>query len=167
MGYAIRKCSAICLEAPPSQFGEGARPHLYMDEWNRPTPVRKHWSLTRAVRESSFNFNRPDIAHEYEITKYILTVLRVLSVIRPLKSADALSGKILFYRFCAAGTNGCLDLSLSRRASEDLLQDYTRYGQGPGIYDNPRRVSLLVGVGRRHPVNMRKASFRTLSMKRM
>ena len=33
--------SAVCSEAPHSQFGEGAAPHLYMDEWNRPTPVRR------------------------------------------------------------------------------------------------------------------------------
>ena len=26
--------SAVCSEAPHSQFGEGAAPHLYMDEWN-------------------------------------------------------------------------------------------------------------------------------------
>ena len=33
-----------------SQFGEGARPHLCMDEWNRPTPVRRRLSLTQAAR---------------------------------------------------------------------------------------------------------------------
>ena len=30
-----------------SQFGKGARPHLCMDEWNRPTPVLKRLSLTK------------------------------------------------------------------------------------------------------------------------
>ena len=33
-----------------SQFGEGAKPDLCMDEWNRPTPVRGRLSLTQAVR---------------------------------------------------------------------------------------------------------------------
>ena len=40
IGHAVSTWSAVCSEAPHSQFGEGARPHLCMDEWNRPTPVR-------------------------------------------------------------------------------------------------------------------------------
>ena len=36
--------------APQSQFGEGARSHCCMDEWNRPTPVRRRLILTQAVR---------------------------------------------------------------------------------------------------------------------
>ena len=35
--------------APQSQCGEGARPHLCMNEWNRLTPVRRRLSLTKAV----------------------------------------------------------------------------------------------------------------------
>ena len=49
MGHAIRTWSAVCLEAPHSQFGEGVRPHLCMDEWNRPTPVLRRLSLTQPV----------------------------------------------------------------------------------------------------------------------
>ena len=41
--------SAVCSEAPHSQFGEGATPHLYMDECNRPTPVRRRFSFTQDV----------------------------------------------------------------------------------------------------------------------
>ena len=41
--------SVVCSEAPHSQFGEGATPHLYMDEWNRPTPVRRRFSFTQDV----------------------------------------------------------------------------------------------------------------------
>ena len=41
--------SAVFSEAPHSQFGEGAVPHLYMDEWNRPTPVRRRFSFTQDV----------------------------------------------------------------------------------------------------------------------
>ena len=48
--HAISTWSAVCSEAPHSQFGEGARPHLCMDEWNRPTPVRRRLSLTQAAR---------------------------------------------------------------------------------------------------------------------
>ena len=48
--HAVGTWSAVCSEAPHSQFGEGARPHLCMDEWNRPTPVRRRLSLTQAAR---------------------------------------------------------------------------------------------------------------------
>ena len=51
MGHAVRTRSAVCSEAPHSQFGEEARPHLCVDEWNRPTLVLKRLSLTQAARE--------------------------------------------------------------------------------------------------------------------
>ena len=50
IGHAVSTWSAVCSEAPHSQFGEGARPHLCMDEWNRPTPVRRRLSLTQAAQ---------------------------------------------------------------------------------------------------------------------
>ena len=50
IGQAVSTWSAVCSEAPHSQFDEGARPHLCMDEWNRPTPVRRRLSLTQAAR---------------------------------------------------------------------------------------------------------------------
>ena len=50
IGHAVRTWSAVCSEVPHSQFGEGVRPHLCMDEWNRPTPVRRRLSLTQAIR---------------------------------------------------------------------------------------------------------------------
>ena len=83
-------------------------------------------------------------------------------------------------RLRAAGTNERLDLSLTWRVSD--LKDHTRYDRGPEIHSEPRRVSLpfceagwvpesigrwSVGMGRRHPVTMRKASFKTLSMRRV
>ena len=46
IGHAVSTWSAVCSEAPHSQFAEGARPHLCMDEWNRPTPVRRRLGLT-------------------------------------------------------------------------------------------------------------------------
>ena len=51
IGHAVRIWSAVCSEASHSQFGEGARPHLCMDEWNRPTPVRRRLSLTQTARD--------------------------------------------------------------------------------------------------------------------
>ena len=50
IGHAVRTWSAVCSEAPHSQYGEGARPHLCMDECNRPTPVRRRLNLTQAAR---------------------------------------------------------------------------------------------------------------------
>ena len=50
IGHVVRTWFAVCSEATHSQFGEGARPHLCMDEWNRPTPVRRRLSLTQAAR---------------------------------------------------------------------------------------------------------------------
>ena len=50
VGHAVSTWSAVCSEAPHSQFGERARPHLCMDEWNRPTPVRRRLNLTQAAR---------------------------------------------------------------------------------------------------------------------
>ena len=52
IGHAVSTGSVVCSEAPHSQFGEGARPHLCMDEWNCPTPVRRRLSLTQAARVS-------------------------------------------------------------------------------------------------------------------
>ena len=48
--HTVSTWSAVCSEAPHSQFGEGARPHLCMDKWNRPTPVRRRLSLTQVAR---------------------------------------------------------------------------------------------------------------------
>ena len=50
IGHAVRTWSAVCSEVPHPQFGEEARPHLCMDEWNRPTPVPRRLSLIQAAR---------------------------------------------------------------------------------------------------------------------
>ena len=86
IGHAIRTWSAVCSEAP--QFGKGARPHLCMDEWNRPTPVRTRLSLTQAARG-----NRP--GHKSTEPGSIFTILRFPFVICLFRSADAKSGKVV------------------------------------------------------------------------
>ena len=53
IGHAVSTWSAVCSKALHSQFGEEARPHLCMDEWNRPTSVRRRLSLTQAARGKS------------------------------------------------------------------------------------------------------------------
>ena len=50
IGHAVSTWSAVCSEVPHSQFGEGAKPHLCMDQWNRPKPVRRRLSLTQAAQ---------------------------------------------------------------------------------------------------------------------
>ena len=49
IGHAVSTWSAVFSEAPHSQFGEEAKLHLCMDEWNRPIPVRKRLSLIQAA----------------------------------------------------------------------------------------------------------------------
>ena len=49
IGHAVKTWSAVCSGAPHSQFDEGARPHLCMDEWNRPASVFKRLSVTQAA----------------------------------------------------------------------------------------------------------------------
>ena len=43
---AVSTWSVVCSEAPHLQFGEGARPHLCMDKWNRP---KFHWGICLQV----------------------------------------------------------------------------------------------------------------------
>ena len=50
IGHAVSTWSVVFSKAPHSQFGEGARPHLCMDKWNRPTPVPRRLSLTQAAQ---------------------------------------------------------------------------------------------------------------------
>ena len=50
IGHVVRTWSAVCSEGPHSRFDEGPIPHLCMDEWNCPTPVRRRLILTQAAR---------------------------------------------------------------------------------------------------------------------
>ena len=178
MGHPIRTWSAVCSAAPHSQFGEGARPHLCMDERNCPTPVLKRLSLTEAARGKPILIGLAQVLVTQ--TGRIFTILRIPLMICPLRSADDKSPARLSKRFRAAGTNGRLDLSLSWRASEDPLKKHYRSGSKDSRWAKesvaPSRPSSAgwmpentgrwsVGVGRRHPVTMRNASFKTLSMR--
>ena len=49
MGHVKIMWWAVCSLAPHSHFAEEAKPHLYMDEPKRPTPVRRRLNLTQAV----------------------------------------------------------------------------------------------------------------------
>ena len=103
------------FRAPHSQFGEEARPRLWMDEWNRPQAIELDPSCSRQTQSNS-----PGNGYGYESAELgcALLVLRVVFIILPLKTADASPAK-LFHRFRTARTNGCVDLSLFRRVSEN------------------------------------------------
>ena len=94
IGHAVSTWSAVCSEAPHSQFGEGARPHLCMDEWNRPTPVRRRLSLTQAARGKPIPTGLAPVLGTKEPGS-IFIVLRFPFKICPFRGADAKSGKIV------------------------------------------------------------------------
>ena len=91
--------------------------------------------------------NRPRTSPGHKNTEpgSIFTVLRVLFMIYPFRSADVKSSKVVQI-IPAGGTNGHLDFSFF--LGEHLrthVKDHTRYDQGPEIHGKPRRVLVSVG----------------------
>ena len=92
IGHAV-SMSVVCSEAPHLQFGEGARPRLCMDEWNRPTPVCRWLSLTQAARGKPIPTGlAPFLGTELGS---IFSILCFPFVICPFRSADVKSGKVV------------------------------------------------------------------------
>ena len=121
IGHTVSTWSAICSEAPHSQFGEGARPHLCMDEWNRPTPVHRRLSLTQAAQGKPIPTGLAPVRGTKQRSleapsQYSVFHLRFVHSEAQMPSLARLSK-----RFHAAGTNKRLDLSLTWRVSEDPL----------------------------------------------
>ena len=122
-GHAISTWSAVCSAAPHSQFGEGARPHLCMDKWNCPTPVLKRLSLTQAARDKLIPTGfAPVLAQKHGAWKNLHSSLFRIPFMFFHSEARMPSPASLPKRFCAVGTNGCLDLSLSWRVFEHPLK---------------------------------------------
>ena len=124
-GHAIRTWSAVGSEAPHSQFGIEARPHLCMDEWNRQTPVCRRLSLTQAVGGKLIPTGLPLVLgiktrSLEEFSQYSQYSTFHLWFVHSEARMPSLAR--LFKRFCAANTNGRLDLSLSWLASEDSFK---------------------------------------------
>ena len=122
IGHTVRTWSAVCSEAPHSQFGEEARPHLCMDEWNRPTPVRRRLSLTQTARVKPIPTLLALVpgtkARSLEaLSQYSVFHLWLVHSVARMPSLARLSK-----RFRAPGTNGRLDLSLTWPLSEDPLK---------------------------------------------
>ena len=123
-------CGARCMghatAAAAWQCGKRVRPeksttrfvHGRMKSPNTSLQVIKINASCSALAHS----NSPGTGLQYESTELgcTLTVLRVPSVIRPLRSSE-LSPERLLNRLCAAGKNGLLDFCLSWRASEHPL----------------------------------------------
>ena len=121
IGHAVSTWSAVCSEAPHSQFGEGARPHLCMDEWNRPTPVRRRLSLTQAARGKPIPTGLAPLPATKARSLEAFSQYSVFYLWFIHSEARMPSLARLFKRFRAAGTNGRLDLSLTWQVSEDPL----------------------------------------------
>ena len=93
IGHAIRTWSAFCLHL---QFGKGARAYLCMDEIELPNTSPQEFKLDPISCLGQAHSNRRGTSSRYENTecRCILAVLPVPSLIRPLRSPDAKSGKI-------------------------------------------------------------------------
>ena len=119
MGHIVSTWSAVCSEAPHSQFGEGARPHLCMDEWNRPTLVRRRLSLTQAARGKPIPTGLTLVPGTKTRSLEALSQYSAFHLWFVHSEARMPSLTRLSKRFRAPGTNGRLDLSLTWPVSED------------------------------------------------
>ena len=119
---AVSTWTEVCSEAPHSQFGEGARPHLCMDEWNRPTPVRRRLSLTQAARNKPIPTGLPPVSGTKAWSLEAFSQYSVFHLWFVHSEARMPNLERLSKRFRAAGTNGRLDLSLTWPVSEDPLK---------------------------------------------
>ena len=87
IGHAVSTWSAVCSEAPHSQFGEGARPHLCMAQ-----AVEVNPSCSRQAHP-----NRPGTGPGHKSTEpgSTFTVLHFPFVVFPFRSTDAKSSKVV------------------------------------------------------------------------
>ena len=122
IGHAIRTWSAVCSEAPHSQFGEGARPHLCMDKRNRPTPVRRRLSLTQPTRGKPIPTGLAPVPSTKALSLEAFSQYSVFYLKFVHSEARMPRLARLSKRFRAAGTNRRLDLSLAWRVSEDMFK---------------------------------------------
>ena len=122
IGHAVSTWSAVYSEAPHSQFGKGARPHLCMNEWNRPTPVRRRLSLTQAARGKPIPTGPAPVrgTKAWSLEAFLQYSAFHLWLVHSEARMPNLAR--LSKRFRVPGTNGRLDLSLTWRVSEDPLK---------------------------------------------
>ena len=145
MWYAIRTWSAVCSAVPLSQFGEGARPHFCMDEWNRPTPIRRRLSLTEAARDKLIPTDLAPVLgtqtrswkHPYSTPHSIYGLSTQKHGCQVRQGCPKDSAKL-------AQMGVWILVSLGGYLKTHL-KDHIKYDQGPEIHGKVRRVSLLVG----------------------
>ena len=145
IGHAVSTWSAGCSEVPHSQFGEGARPHLCMDEWNRPILVRRRLSLTQGARGKPIPTSMAPVsgtkARSLEAFSQYSVSICDLSIQR--HGYQVWQGYPKDFAQLAQ-TNVWILVSLGDYLRIHL-KDHTIYDQGPEIHGEPRRVSLPVG----------------------
>ena len=146
IGHVVRTWSAVCSESPHSQFGEGARPHLCMDEWNRPTPVLRRLSLTQAAWSKPIPTDLASVrAKKDGAWKHLHST--------PFSICDLFIQKrgCQVWQGCPrdsaqmAQTGVWILISLGQYLRTHL-KDHTRYDCGPEIHGEPRRVLLPFGI---------------------
>ena len=151
-----------------------------MDEWNCPTPVCRQLSLIQLLGVSpSQQAWHWSWAQKHRAWKHFYST--------PFSICDSSIQKrrCQVWKGCSKDSVQIAQMGVWILASlgdylRTHLKDHTRYDRGPEIHGKPRKVSLPVskaqlagclrvqvgvGVGHRHPVTMRKASFKTLSMR--
>ena len=101
--HAVRTCSAVCSEAPHSQFGEVARP----------TPVRRRLSLTQASQGKPIPKGLAPVQNTKARSLEAFSQYSVFHLWFVHSEARMPSLARLSERFRATGTNGRLDLSLT------------------------------------------------------
>ena len=138
IGHAVRTWSAVFSEAPHSQFGEGARPHLCMDEWNRPTPVRRRLSLDQAARSKTIQAQKHATWKHFHTTLFSICDLSIQK-----RGCQAWQGCPKDSAHLAQ-TGVCILVSLGEYLRTQL-KDHTRYVWRPEIHGKPRRMLLSVG----------------------
>ena len=87
--------STICSMVPHWQFGEGAKPHLCMDEWNRSTPVSRWLSLSQDVWGKLVPAGLALVLGIKSLSLEVLTVLHVAFMVCRIRNAYAKFGKVV------------------------------------------------------------------------
>ena len=146
IGHAVSSWSTVCSEAPHSQFGEGARPYLCMDEWKRPTPVHRRLSLTQAAWGKPIPISLalvPGTKHG-AWKHFHNTLFSICDLSIQKRGCQVWQGCPKDSAHLAQTGLVWILVSLGQYLRTHL-KDHTRYDRGPEIHDDPRRVSLPVG----------------------
>ena len=146
IGHAVSTWSSVCSETPHLQFGEGARPHLCMDEWNRPTPVCRWLSLTQAARAknpSQQAWHRSWAQKHGAWKHFHSTSCSICDLSIQRRGCQVWQGCPRDSMHLAQmGVWILVSLGEYQRTH---LKDHARYDWGPEIHGEPRRVSLPFG----------------------